>query len=130
MTKYKLDHIHFRSKDIKFTKKFWLEILGARLIKDRILQGAQSYTFDLNGTSILVSGRGANERFEDSVSENLYGFWHFALLVDDISLSLQELKKQNIDCFHEPWEIRKGVKVAFVRGPDNISIELIERQNA
>lgn len=130
MTKYKFDHIHFRSKDIEFTKKFWLEILGARLIKERELLGAPSCTFDLSGTSILVSGHGANERFEDSVSENLYGFWHIALLVDDISLSLQELKKQNTDCFHEPWEIRKGVKVAFVRGPDNISIELIERQNA
>lgn len=130
MTKYKVDHIHFRSKDIEFTKNFWLKILGAKLIKDRILQGAQSYTFNLNGTSILVSGHGASEKFEDSMSENLYGFWHIALLVDDISLSLHELKKQNVDCFHEPWEIRKGVKVAFVRGPDNISIELIERQNA
>ncbi|MEK7078513.1 MAG: VOC family protein [Patescibacteria group bacterium] len=129
MTKYRFDHIHFRSKDIEFTKKFWLEILGARLIKERELLGAPSYTFDLNGTSILVSGRGAGEKFEDSVSENLYGFWHFALLVNDISLSLQELKKQKIECFHDSWEIRKGVKVAFVRGPDNISIELIERQN-
>lgn len=129
MTKYRFDHIHFRSKDIEFTKKFWLEILGARLIKERELLGAPSYTFDLNGTSILVSGRGAGEKFEDSVSENLYGFWHFALLVNDISLSLQELKKQKIKCFHDPWEIRRGVKVAFVKGPDNISIELIERQN-
>lgn len=130
MTKYKFDHIHFRSKDFEFTKKFWLEILGARLIKERELLGAPSCTFDLNGTSILISGYAPGERFEDSVSENLYGFWHFALLVDNIYLSLQELKKQNIECFHEPWEIRKGVKVAFVRGPDNISIELIERQNA
>lgn len=130
MTKYKFDHIHFRSKDVEFTKNFWLKILGAKLIKERELLGAPSCTFDLNGTSILVSGHGASERFEDSVSETLYGFWHIALLVDDISLSLQELKRQNIDCFHESWEIRKGVKVAFVRGPDNISVELIERQNA
>lgn len=129
MTEYKLDHIHFRCKDFEFTKKFWLETLGAKLIKERILQGAPSCSFDLNGTSILISGRAAGEKFEDSVSENQYGFWHFALLVKDIFLSLQELKKQNIECLHEPWEIRKGVKVAFVRGPDNISIELIERQN-
>lgn len=130
MTKYKLDHLHFRSKDFEFTKKFWVEILGAKLIKERILLGAPSCTFDLNGTSILISGRAAGEKFADSVSENQYGFWHFALLVDDIYRSLQELKKYNIECFHDPWEIRKGVKVAFVSGPDNVSIELIERQDA
>jgi lactoylglutathione lyase len=129
MTKYKFDHIHFRSKDIEFTRKFWLEILGAKLVKERELLGAPSFTFDLNDTAILVSGHSATEVLEDSVSENLYGFWHFALLVDNISLSLQELKAQNIECLHEPWEIRKGVKVAFIRGPDNVSIELIERQN-
>lgn len=129
MTKYKLDHIHFRSEDFEFTKKFWLETLGAKLIKERILLGAPSCTFDLNGTSILISGRAKNEKFKESISENQYGFWHFALLVDDIYRSIKELKEKNIECFQKPWEIRKGVKIAFIKGPDDISIEIMERQS-
>jgi len=128
-TKYKFDHLHFRSKDFEFTKKFWLKTLGAKLIKERELSGAQSCTLDLNGTSILISGRAANRKFEDSPNEDHYGFWHFGLTVDDISVSLKALKKQNIECIREPWEIRKGVKIAFVRGPDNITIELLERKS-
>jgi hypothetical protein len=27
----------------------------------------------------------------------------------------------------DPWEVRPGVKVAFVKGPDNIGIELAQR---
>lgn len=129
MTKYKLDHIHLRSKNMVFTKIFWQEILGARLIKERLLLGALSYTFDLKGTAILISGRANKEKFKESVSEKQYGYWHIGLLVKNISASIQEFKKYNIECFHEPWEIREGVKVAFIRGPDNISIELLERNN-
>jgi len=129
MIKYSLDHLHFRSNDIEFSRMFWSDILGAKLIKERELMGAKSFTFDLNGNYVLISGCPVGETMKESISENQYGFWHFALLVDDIFLSLEMFQKRGIECFQKPWEIRNGVKIAFIRGPDNISIELIERKD-
>ena len=127
---YKLDHIHFRVEDYESAKAFWLDAIGAKLVKERMLGGAPSCTFDLNGTKILISGKGVNDELTASISEQQYGYWHVALLVENLESSLQHLKSKNIERLSEPWEIREGVRVAFVNGPDNISVELIERRES
>jgi hypothetical protein len=38
-----------------------------------------------------------------------------------------DLRAKNAEFICEPWEIRPGVKIAFIKGPDNISIELAQR---
>jgi lactoylglutathione lyase len=41
--------------------------------------------------------------------------------------ALAELKRRGADFMMEPRAIRPGVRIAFVRAPDNVRIELLER---
>ena len=37
------------------------------------------------------------------------------------------LKEKGVRFTLEPYDIRPGTRIAFIRGPENISIELLER---
>ena len=41
--------------------------------------------------------------------------------------AVAELKRRGADFMMKPRAIRPGVKIAFVRVPDNVRIELLER---
>ena len=128
MATYKYDHIHFRSEDPHAARKFWEEMFGAECTRERELGGAPSFTMDLNGMIFQVSGRAEGENPVRTGSEPRYGLDHFGLLVDDMDGAASGLREKGAEFICEPWELRPGVKVAFIKGPDNISIELAERK--
>jgi catechol 2,3-dioxygenase-like lactoylglutathione lyase family enzyme len=127
MAKFGYDHIHFRSEDPHAARKFWEDMLGATLVRERELGGAPSFNMDLNGMTFIVSGRAEGEDPARTGSDPRYGLDHFGLRVDNMDEAAQELRAKNAEFICEPWEVRPGVKIAFIKGPDNISIELAQR---
>ena len=101
---------------------------GATVVQERVYWVvAPSFTFDLNGMRFLVSGRAEGENPVKSGSDPRYGLDHFGLIVDDMDSAAADLRAKGVEFICEPWEIRPGVKIAFVKGPDDISIELAQR---
>ena len=127
MVTYGYDHIHFRSEDPHSARKFWEEMFSAKVISEGDLGGSPMFEMDLNGMYFLVSGRAEGEDPVRTTSDPRYGMDHFGLLVDDMDASQKDLTAKGVEWICEPWEIGPGTKIAFVRGPDNISIELVQR---
>ncbi|MEE9274761.1 MAG: VOC family protein [bacterium] len=128
MAAYRYDHIHFRSEDPHAARKFWEDMFGAEMVRERELGGAPSFDFDLHGMRFLVSGKAENEDPVRTGSDPRYGLDHLGLLVDDMDAAAAELRAKGAEFICEPWELRPGTKIAFIKGPDNISIELAERK--
>ena len=55
------------------------------------------------------------------------GLDHFGLTVKDIDAVAAEIKAKGVEFTKEPITIRPGVRICFIRGPQGISIELLER---
>ena len=55
------------------------------------------------------------------------GLDHFGLTVSDIDAIVAELKAKGAEFTREPTTIRPGVRIAFLRGPEGVSIELLDR---
>jgi len=47
--------------------------------------------------------------------------------VKDIDAVAAEIKAKGVEFTKEPITIRPGVRICFIRGPQGISIELLER---
>jgi lactoylglutathione lyase len=47
--------------------------------------------------------------------------------VTDIDAATAELKAKGVHFTLDPMTARPGVRIAFLRGPENVSIELIQR---
>ena len=58
------------------------------------------------------------------------GLDHVGLIVTGIDAIADELKGKGAAFTMEPTTIRPGVRIAFLRGPENVSIELVDRSQA
>jgi lactoylglutathione lyase len=70
-----------------------------------------------------VSGDGVNS----PPATPYQGLDHFGLTVKDIDAVAAEIKAKGVEFTKEPTTIRPGVRICFIRGPQGISIELLER---
>jgi lactoylglutathione lyase len=56
------------------------------------------------------------------------GYGHIAIGVDDLDVTLAQLKEQRIEPEREPYRVRDGgSRICFVRDPDGYRAELIDR---
>ena len=55
------------------------------------------------------------------------GFEHFGLGVRDLDKVAAELKAKGVEFTREPVTPRPGIRICFIRSPQGISIELLER---
>ena len=58
------------------------------------------------------------------------GLDHIGLRVEGIDTVVAELKQKGAEFTVEPKTIRPGVRIAFLRGPQNVLIELLDRNAA
>ena len=116
------DHIHLRSPDPEATAA-WLEnILGGVIIR-----GPGRIDVKLGGANVFIAQVTAGDGVNTPPTTPYQGLDHFGLTVKDIDAVAAEIKAKGVEFTKEPTTIRPGVRIFFSRGPQGISIELLER---
>lgn len=77
--------------------------------------------------STLSSSSAASDVYKRQPPHPHQGLDHFGLTVKDIDAVAAEIKAKGVTFTREPTTIRPGVRICFIRGPEGISIELLER---
>ena len=126
MTTYTYDHIHVRSRDPMATAKYFEKMFGATILESVQTDGQSRIDIDINGLTIFLAK--ANENTLDGPTVPYVGLDHFGLQVDDIEKAASELKTKGAEFVAEPYQLRPGLKIAFVNVPGNIRVELLERE--
>ena len=118
------DHVHLRSPDPEATAGWLRDILGGEIVR------APGRTeVHLGGARIFITPLEGNAVVSPPPSHPHQGLDHFGLAVKDIDAVAAEIKAKGVTFTHEPTTIRPGVRVCFIRGPEGISIELLERDD-
>ncbi|MBW6399738.1 VOC family protein [Roseomonas sp. HJA6] len=121
---FTFDHIHLRSPDPEATATFYERVFGVTLKRS-----PQRIDFVLGGQPIFVSP--VNEPTTGDAPMPPYrGLEHIGLAVTGIDAVAAEMKAKGVVFSMEPTTIRPGVRICFLRGPENVSIELLERSAA
>ena len=126
-SKPRIRHTMIRVKDLEHSIKFYTEVLGMQVFRRS----------DNEGGKYTVVFMGFGDENEDPAIELTYNwdpeeydggrnFGHLAYLVDDIYAAWQKLMDAGVTIHRPP---RDG-HMAFVRSPDGISIELLQRGEA
>jgi lactoylglutathione lyase len=123
---YKWDHIHLRSPDPESTAAWFERFLGAQVIRST-QQGQSRIDLKLGGADIFIMPVGAGDKVNPPPVTPYQGLDHFGLSVSGIDAIAAELKARGAEFTMEPRTIRPGIRVCFLRGPQGISIELLER---
>ena len=89
--------------------------------------GQPRVDLDLNGLTIFIAEVPDDSATPSAPPEPYVGLDHLGLRVDDLDAATAELKRRGATFILEPKTIRPGVRIAFVQGPDEVRIELLER---
>lgn len=125
MATYTYDHIHLRSRDPMATAQYFNEMFDAKVLESVQTDGQTRIDLDINGLMIFIAKAG--ESVPPGPAEPHLGLDHFGLRVDNLAEAAADLKAKGAEFAVEPHDLRPGLKIAFVRAPGDVRIELLER---
>ena len=127
MATFTWDHVHLRSPDPEATARWYQDMLGAEVIRTPQPDGTSRLDLLLGGTQKVFIAPVRAEGASPSPDAPYLGLEHFGLTVSDIDTAVTTLKQKGVRFTLDPTTPRPGVRIAFLRGPENVSIELIQR---
>ncbi|MDE2376905.1 VOC family protein [Bradyrhizobium sp.] len=122
MTVVTWDHVHLRSPDPEATATWLRDVLGGEIVR-----GPGRIDVKLGGANIFIAPLEPGQAMNPPPPHPHQGLDHFGLAVKDIDAVAAEIKAKGVEFTREPTTIRPGVRICFIRGPEGISVELLER---
>jgi lactoylglutathione lyase len=126
MAKITWDHIHLRTTNPEGMAQWFEKMLGAEIM--RSTQGGQSrIDLKLGGGNIFIAPVKDGDGTNVAPAIPYRGLDHFGLSVSGIDAIAADLKAKGVEFTREPTTVRPGVRVCFIRAPEGVSIELLDR---
>ena len=116
------DHVHLRSPDPEAMAAWLNDVLGGEIIR-----GPGRIDVKLGGAMVFIAPVTSGDSVSAAPGHPHQGLDHLGLSVKDIDAVAAEIKAKGVEFTTEPYTIRPGVRICFIRGPQGISIELLER---
>ena len=123
---YTWDHIHLRSPDPEATAAWFERMLGAQVIRSTV-EGRPRIDLKLGGANVFIMPVAPGDPVNPPPVTPCQGLDHFGLAVSGVDVVAAELKAKGAVFTMEPRTIRPGLRICFLRGPQGVSIELLER---
>lgn len=118
MAKYWFHDLHIMSTDPVKTSQFYEKMFGVKITgTSKLSDGRTNIAMDFKGANIQTASL--------KTPADPCGIDHFCLQTDDIEAAVADLKKKGAE-ITEGVRVLPKVKLAFVKGPDNVKIELIQ----
>ena len=130
MTEFAYDHVHLRSPNPDETARYYERMFGAKVIKSVMSSGIARTDMNLGGVMVFIAQTPPDVELSGKPEGSYVGLDHLGLRVRNIDAVCDELKAKGAEFTVEPKTIRPGVRIAFVRGPQNVLIEILDRDVA
>ena len=120
------DHVHLRSSDPEATAQWFERMLGAEVIRST-QQGKPRIDLKLGGARVFIAPVAPGDGVNPAPVTPYQGLDHIGLSVTGLDAIAAELKAKGVEFTKPPQTPRPGIRICFLRGPQGISIELLER---
>lgn len=123
--KSRVHHVHLICSNLEEMIDFFSSSLGATLVARRKFGTADGATLDLDGTMINLRVAREEETVAGDSAQVRYGYDHLGLEVEDVDAAYEELQAKGFSFAAPPSDFEQW-RIAFFKGPDNITVELIQ----
>lgn len=121
------DHIHLKASNLDESISFYQKNFNAEQKFSRELRGMSIVGMDINGMTLLISDAAEGENPKPGSADPQFGLIHFGLRCDNLEQKIAELKNNGVEFTMDLTDIGGGTKIAFIKAPDEILIELLQR---
>jgi catechol 2,3-dioxygenase-like lactoylglutathione lyase family enzyme len=126
MPEFTWDHTHIKTYDVSATADWFKDMLGARSVEGTKIS-AERADLIIGGTKVIVTQVKQGDGVNATPAIPYAGFEHFGLGVRDIDKVAADLKAKGVEFTRELVTPRPGLRICFIRSPQGISIELLDR---
>jgi lactoylglutathione lyase len=133
MRTYRYDHVHLRSADPDPIARFFENMFGAEVHRGTyppgtLYPGQLRVTMRLGGQTVLIAPPHPTEETAAAPRFPYYGLEHIGLTVDDVDAAVEELRSKGAEIALGPVTRQPGTRLAFIRGPEGVMVELVQRR--
>ena len=126
MGEFKFHHMHFLSRNPRAAAEYYHKMFNAQILESVQSDGKTRIDLDMDGVKIFIMPIPADRTIAEAPSDYYIGLDHFGLIVKNMDETVAELKRKGAEFAEEPRVFRAGVKIAYVRAPENVRIEIVE----
>jgi lactoylglutathione lyase len=127
MAQFHYDHVHLRSPDPEATARYYERMFSAEIVRSTQSDGRERVDMKLGGVMMFIAKVEDDAPLSEKPAGSYVGLDHLGLRVNKIDEVVAELKAKGAEFTVEPKTIRPGVRIAFMRGPQNVLIEILDR---
>ena len=127
---YAINHVHIRSVDPHSSAAWYEEHFGAKIVSEReVMPGTVTLSMEVGGPVRLnIPSKPEGTPNNRAVAElNRLGLEHFGFDVSDLATELERLEKADVRIVLPLTEVVGGTRLAYIEGPDDVLIELVQR---
>ena len=126
---YAINHVHIRAKEPKVSAAWYEKIFNAKIVSEReVMPGTITIGMQVGGpTRLNISSQPPNSSPERAVPElHRLGLEHFGFHVDDLEAEMARFEAEGIRVILPLTVTPQGIKLAYIEGPDDVVIELVQ----
>ncbi len=132
MPVYRYDHVHLRSADPDAMAAYFERLFGAEIGRGTygagtFYPGQPRVWMKLGGQTVLIAPAHHDEPTAAPPWFPYYGIEHIGLTTDDIDAAVTDLRAKGADIFVGPIDYSAGTRLAFIRGPEGVVVEIVQR---
>jgi catechol 2,3-dioxygenase-like lactoylglutathione lyase family enzyme len=120
------DHVHLRCTDPEAAAQWFESMLGGE-VRRSMQSGRPRVDVKLGGANIFLAPVAEGDNVAQPPVAPYRGLDHFGLFVTGLEDVVAEMVAKGVEVTVPLQSPRPGISLCFIRGPEGISIELLER---
>lgn len=126
---YRINHIHLKASDPKKTADWYVKAFNFTIANDEVRVFGDRFIrcrSEDGGMAVNISGARTGETLGAGDALPHHGLEHFGFDTLDIEAEIERLKGLGAELLEGPIVSANGGKIAFIKAPDDVRLELIE----
>jgi lactoylglutathione lyase len=129
---YRINHIHIKAADPEQTANWYVRAFNFRIVSDMVRPAPFGDRFirclsEDGGMGVNISATLTNQTLGPGDAQPHHGLEHFGLDSADLDADIARLQGLGSELLDGPMDAGRGVRIAFLKAPDDVRIELIEQ---
>jgi len=126
---YRINHVHLKAPDPRRTAEWYVKAFAFKILSDEVRVFGDRFVrcqSEDGGMNVNISGARTDERLGQGDANAHHGLEHFGLDSANLEADIARLEGLGARLLEGPIQIPNGPRIAFMRAPDDVRVELIE----
>lgn len=125
---YEFHHVHLKAPDARRTAEWYATAFDFTIVSDIVRPNGDQFvvTRTPDGVTVNISSARTGEELDEGNADVHWGLEHIGITIDDLDAELARLTEMGAELKEGPIDVPNGPRIAFIAGPDDTRIELLQ----